>query len=577
MDETLAATVRAWIEDDPEAETRAELEALLEAGDEADLAERFRGRLQFGTAGLRGLMGGGPNRMNQATIVRMTAGLVAYALEACRGVPEAPVVIGFDARRTSRGLATAAAEVLLGAGFRVALFEQPAPTPMVVFASNELQAPAALVVTASHNPPEYNGCKVYWMGSQIVPPVDAKIAAAIDAVPSVRSVARTDLSSPRHTAIGADLRDAYTQYAADIRLDVLAKPVELRIAYTAMHGVGGDVVVDALARAGFEDVSVVASQQAPDGTFPTVAFPNPEEDGAMDLVLALAAEKRAHLVLANDPDADRLAMSILHDGRYVNLTGDQIGCLLAHYALTARPWSRTDRKPLVLSSIVSTAMLGAIGAHTGVRAEQTLTGHKWIHARAKALDAEGYELVLGYEEALGYAVGPVIRDKDGISAAVFAAEMAAWCAERGRTIVDELESAWRTYGMYLNKQVSWVLPGTDGAAQIQAAMERARTAPPATLAGLSVVATTDLRAGTRTANGDTTAADLPPANLVIFELDGGHRVMLRPSGTEPKLKQYFDLRVEVAEDETIDVARARGDALLERLASDLASAIRPKA
>ena len=567
MNEELHQRVQAWIADDPEAATRAELQALLDANDEAALAERFDGRLQFGTAGLRGLMGGGPNRMNEAVVARL-AGAVSALLREEGVAGSTDVVVGHDARRTSRGIAERAARVLLGAGHRVALFDGPAPTPMVVYAGERHGAAVTLVVTASHNPPDYNGCKVYWRGAQIVPPIDRRIADHIDAIARIADLPLGDLADA--AVLGDADREAYTAKAASLVLGVLTRPADLSIAYTAMHGVGGDTTVEALRRAGFERVAVVAEQHQPDATFPTVAFPNPEEDGAMDRVLARAAEVGADLVLANDPDADRLAVSVLHEGAYVPLTGNEIGCLLAHFALVAP--SAPPERGMLLSSIVSSTMLLAIGEAHGVRAEQTLTGHKWIHARARELEAEGHTLLLGYEEALGYAVTGEIRDKDGITAAVRMAEMAAWCAERDRTIIDELHLAWRRYGMYRSEQVSWVLPGAEGRQKIEAAMARAASDPPRELGGLAVVAMSDVAAGSRRViGGGTEPLALPRADLVIYELEGGHRVMLRPSGTEPKLKQYFDVRIDVTDDEAIDAALARATTLLARLVEDLAA------
>lgn len=564
LDEALKAQVLAWVEDDPDETTRAELTGLLSAGDATELRDRFRGMLEFGTAGLRGLLGGGPNRMNRAVVLRATAGLCRHLLQEVPNAAERGVVIGYDARRMSREFADDAASVVAGHGMIARVFEDLAPTPLVGFAVLDQKAAGGIVITASHNPPAYNGFKVYWEnGAQIIPPHDAAIAAQIAAIGTAADIPRGEA---RHV-LGPDVRERYMDgvRAAAVHPET---PRDLRIVYTAMHGVGSPFVRQALADVGFEDVHEVAEQAEPDGTFPTVAFPNPEEKGAMDLALSLAAKVEADLVLANDPDADRLAVSVLHHGELMPLTGNDIGCLFAHYLL-----EQGEQKPgrLVVCSVVSSPMLLAIGEAHGAVAEQTLTGHKWIQNRALELEQErGLTLVFGYEEALGYAVGTLVRDKDGISAAAVMADMAAWCRTQGRTLIDERERAWRRYGMFLSDQVSIVLPGPTGRDEIDARMATARGTPRETLGGIDVEAVQDFAAGTRRGrSGEVTALEFPPSDVVVFELAGGHRAMLRPSGTEPKLKHYFDVRVDIADGESVTAARARGRHLLDALIADL--------
>ncbi|MEO0326131.1 MAG: phospho-sugar mutase [Myxococcota bacterium] len=573
LDEALRRRVEAWIADDPDPETAEELRRLLRAGDAAALEERFAGFLQFGTAGLRGLLGGGPHRMNRAVVIRATAGLCAYLGATCPEAAERGVVIGYDARRKSRRFAEDVAEVVLGAGLKARLFDAPAPTPLGAFALLDQGAAAAVVVTASHNPPEYNGYKVFWGdGAQIVPPHDAGIASAIAGIPAVSAVVRTpmDEAPERVVRLGAEIGERYLAALPAYRLDPEG-PRDLRIVTTALHGVGDVWTRRALADAGFEDVHAVAAQAEPDGRFPTVAFPNPEEAGALDLAKELAEETGAELVLANDPDADRLAALVRHEGRLVALNGNEIGCLLAHFLLEQGP---RDGERLVLSSVVSSPWLLRIGAHHGARAEQTLTGHKWIHARALELEQEGARFVYGYEEALGYAVGPVVRDKDGVHAAVAFAELTAWCRARGRTLVDELARMAQLYGLYRSRQLSRVLPGTHGRAAIDATLRKAREAPLKSLGDVAVVATSDFATGERReADGTVSALRFPRANLVRFDLEGGHRAMLRPSGTEPKVKYYFDVRVEVAEGEALAAATSRGEALLDAIERDFRRAL----
>ena len=563
IDDALRNRVETWIAEDPDADTRSELQALLDGGQQAELQQRFSGMLRFGTAGLRGLLGGGPRRMNRSVVVRATAGFCAHLLDTTTDARERGVVIGFDGRRKSRIFAEDAAAVVAGMGLKVMVFEETVPTPLVAFALLDQRAVGALVITASHNPPDYNGYKVFWEnGAQIIPPHDAAIAARIDSVRALGDVPR----GQKRTVLGSDVGDRYLAGVRALALHPEA-PRDLCIAHTALHGVGAPWVRRALADAGFAAVHEVAEQRDPDGSFPTVAFPNPEEAGAMDAVLALAARVGADLVLANDPDADRLAVEVLHGGEYVRLTGNDIGCLLAAYLL--EEGNGSDER-LVLESIVSSPMLLSIAQAHGVVAEQTLTGHKWIQNRALELEAErGLRTVFGYEEALGYACGTLVRDKDGISAAALMADLAAWCRSRGETVIDYREQAWRRYGLFLSDQMSMMLPGVEGAQRIAAMMAHARMSVPQQLGGRSVVAVQDFDQRARIASdGTRTSLELPRANVVVYDLEGGHRAMLRPSGTEPKLKLYFDVRVDIADGESLAAARSRGETLLRGIVTD---------
>ena len=565
----LLREARAWQADDPDPDTRAEVDRLIAESDTAGLADRFRGALEFGTAGLRGLLGAGPNRMNRKVVLRATAGLCAYLLETTPDARERGICIGFDGRRLSTELARDAASVACGMGIRVFAFEHVVPTPLVGFACLEKNAAAGVVVTASHNPPEDNGYKVDWgNGAQIIPPIDAGIAAAIGRVGSVDSIPRASAGDASlYEVLGADVERRYLDGVRALAVHP-ELPRDLSIAYTAMHGVGARLATQALAEAGFTEVSSVKEQEEPDGRFPTVAFPNPEEAGAMDMVLALAKAKQTDLVFANDPDADRLAVAVRdREGEYVQLTGNDVGCLLGHYLLDQG--SREGRRAVV-NTIVSSPMLGAIARAHGAAWEQVLTGFKWIANRAIAMEAEGARFVLGYEEALGYTVGALVRDKDGIGTAVVVADLAAWSRSNGRTLLELLEEAWRRYGMYLSRQVARVLPGAEGAQQIAAIMERVRSAPPAAIADRKVTAFVDLtRDERKTADGRVERTGLPPGDVIALELEGDHRVMLRPSGTEPKIKFYFDVRVDIAPGEAIDAARARGQALIAELVAGL--------
>lgn len=569
--EDLLRAIDAWKADDPDPETRAELDRLVAEGKSAELADRFAGSLQFGTAGLRGLLGAGPNRMNRKVVLRATAGLCTYLLETVPNAAERGICIGFDGRRLSNELARDAASVACGMGIRVFAFERVVPTPLVGFACLERNAAAGIVITASHNPPDYNGYKVYWSnGAQIIPPTDEGIANAIARVGSIDSIPRAHPSETSlYEVLGEEIERRYLDTIGALQLHP-ELPRNVSIAYTAMHGVGARLAKQALGEAGFTEIHSVPEQEEPDGRFPTVTFPNPEEEGAMDMVLALAEETQADLVFANDPDADRLAVAVRDEkGEYVQLTGNDLGCLLGHYLLDQGP---KDERRLVINTIVSSPMLGSIARAHGARYEQVLTGFKWIANRALALEAEGERFVLGYEEALGYTIGTAVRDKDGIGTAVVVADMAAFCRSKGRTLLGELEEAWRRYGMYLSRQVSKVLPGAEGAQEIAAIMARTRAEPPSAIADRKVLAFVDLARGERRfADGRVEPTELPEGDVLALELEGGHRVMLRPSGTEPKIKFYFDVRVDIAPGEEIETARARGEALLNELVGGLAA------
>jgi phosphomannomutase len=482
--------------------------------------------------------------------------LARYLKARAPDVRERGVVVGRDGRRLSREFAEDVAAVLAAEGIPALFFPQVVPTPVTAFATLHLRAAAAVMVTASHNPPEYNGYKVYWgNGAQIVPPHDQGIAAAIDAVEPANQVRLMGGAAARGRGLWRDL-DATVDKAYLDAIDALRlhrAPSPLSLVYTAMHGVGGRWAVAALERAGFR-VHPVPEQQEPDGAFPTVRFPNPEEPGAMDLSLKLAERERADVVLANDPDADRLAVAA-RDGAGVlkMFTGNELGVLLGHYLLTqTKP---LPSKPLVITTIVSSGQLGHIARELGAAYDETLTGFKWIANRALERErAEGAAFLFGYEEALGYTVRTVARDKDGVGAALVVADMAAWCATRRQTLWGYLEEIQRRFGLFVASQKSFTFPGTEGASTIAHVMDGFRRRPPTGIGAHAVRKRLDYASG---------ELPLPPSNVLAYELEGGSRVTLRPSGTEPKVKYYFELREPLSGDEPIGPARRRGQ---ERLA-----------
>jgi phosphomannomutase len=572
----LRAAAAAWAAADPDPATRQELARIAADPDtsEAVLQDLVGAQLEFGTAGLRGRVGPGPNRMNRAVVIRTTRGLADHLGAVDPSARTRGVVVGFDARRDSARFADDVCGVLAAAGFTVHRFTAPAPTPLCAFAQADLDAAAAVVVTASHNPPDDNGYKVYVEGAaQIVPPTDAAIAAAIDRVGPADGVPRIEpealAGDPAVRRLGGEVALRYRRAlpAARPAPSPRAGSVPLRIAYTPLHGVGRDLVVAALADAGHDDVHVPPSQAEPDGEFPTVRFPNPEEPGALDAVLDLARAVGADLVLANDPDADRLAAAVPDGtGGFVVLSGNRIGVLLAEHCLTGRADAvrAAGRRPLVVSSIVSTPMVAAIAAAHGARSEVTLTGFKWICAAARTLAAEGYEFVHGFEEALGTAVGTAVADKDGISGAVAFADLARALAAEGRTVLDLLADLHRRHGLWVSGQRSVVHEGVVGRQRIAAAMARLADAPPSTLAGAGVRRVIDYRTG-----ADRRPPWLGVQDLVALELDEG-RVMVRPSGTEPKAKVYVDVRADVgarADAGAIAAAELRLGARVEELAA----------
>ncbi|MBV9950674.1 MAG: phospho-sugar mutase [Acidimicrobiia bacterium] len=561
----LAAAAREWLASDPDPDTRAELEAVLAADDAAGLSERFGSRLQFGTAGLRGALGAGPNRMNRALVRRAAAGLAAWLHAAHPDRVGDGVAVGFDARHKSYVFAEDTCRVLAGAGIPTHLLPGPCPTPVLAYAIGRLGAAAGVMVTASHNPPQDNGYKVYdHSGAQIVPPTDTEISAAIDAVGPLEDVLLGELDGPLVHRLGGAITDAYL----DAVLAMLepkdgpgagagAGPSERRpvVVYSAMHGVGGATVVELLERAGFGRPELVAEQFEPDADFPTVSFPNPEEPGAMDLSLAAAARVGADLVVVNDPDADRLAVAIPSpdtEGGWRMLRGDEVGVLLADAVLT-RPPVLPDAvgRPVLACSLVSSQQLGRMAAAAGVDFEETLTGFKWI-ARSPGPDRH---LLFGYEEALGYCVGDIVRDKDGMSALLALVRRVAELGGSGAALQDRLDALSREHGLHVTRQRSFRADGLDGLERIAAAMRRLRTESPHEVAGRAVLRLEDLSV-------PQPGRELPPGDVVVLHLDGA-RVIVRPSGTEPKLKCYLEVVVPVGDD--LAAARATANAALDAI------------
>lgn len=527
----------AWLQQDPDPVTAAELKALIDAGDEKALAELFSARLEFGTAGLRGALGPGPMRMNRVIVAQAAAGLGNYLLER---IEKPSVVIGYDARRNSEVFAIDSAEILAGLGLEVFLLPKPLPTPVLAYSIRKLGVSAGVMVTASHNPPQDNGYKVYLGdGSQIVPPADEEITNQILAVGPVDKLAR----SKDYTTLGDEIEQSYVDEVVKLSFGVERN---IRCIYTPMHGVGFNTWNAVMRTAGFHDVQPVPEQRDPDPDFPTVAFPNPEEPGAMDLALELAQTTDADIVIANDPDADRCAVGARLHGEFTMLSGDEVGALLADELL------RRGIKGTYAASIVSSTLLSRLAKEHGQPFEQTLTGFKWI--------GKIPGLAYGYEEALGYDVAPnITADKDGISASLIVLELAAELKAQGLTLFDQLAAIYERHGVHQTGQLSFRF---DDLEQIESAMNKLRNEPPKELAGQNVTEVIDLAKG---------LGALPPTDGIYLNLGESTRIIVRPSGTEPKLKCYLQHIVEIAEfaGSDIESVKKAAKAKIADLSADL--------
>ena len=524
MNSTLRAEVEAWIADDPDPKTAAELQTLLDAGDEVTLKKYFNGFLQFGTAGLRGPIGPGPSCMNRAVVGRAAAGIASYMQK--RGMTK--VVIGRDARYGSEDYTFETAEIMSGAGMDVYILPRPLPTPVLAFATSYLACDIGIMVTASHNPPQDNGYKVYvgpeadgvkYASSQIINPTDGFIAADIDAVTSLKSLPR----GSKWTILDEEVLNEYVK-----RTSALApRPGDLKVVYTAMHGVGTETAQLVFNKAGFSSLITVDEQCTPDPDFPTVAFPNPEEPGAIDLALKKARDFNAELVIANDPDADRCAAAINDPAvGWRMLRGDELGVVLGEWIARSKPSGTFG------NSIVSSSALRKISGHYGIDFQEVLTGFKWL--------AKIEDLAFGYEEAIGYAVdSDTVNDKDGISAAIFLAQVAMDLKRDGLTISDLLNQVWERHGFHGTEQISIRVSDMSAITRLLAGL---RQTPPKEIAGRAVESIDDLAAP---------KDGLPPTDGLRIWLAGGIRIIVRPSGTEAKMKCYIEVITKTSGDSEV--------------------------
>jgi len=572
MEKATLDRVQVWQSDSFDPETRAEV-ARLTMEDPAALEDAFYRNLEFGTGGLRGIMGDGTNRINRYTIGMATQGYANY-LRKCFPDSEVSVAIAHDSRNNSRSFAEITASVMAANGIRVYLFEELRPTPELSFAIRHLGCKGGVVCTASHNPREYNGYKAYWMdGGQLVPPHDKNVIREVEAIASIEDVRWTG-GEDRITLIGREVDAAYIDMVASLSVypDVIERQKDLGIVYTPIHGTGIRLVPAVLERFGFRNVHIVERQAQPDGNFPTVVYPNPEESEAMSLGLEMARSLDADILLGTDPDADRVGIGVKDDkGEWVLLNGNQTAVLAFNYLMEARKAKGiAGPTDMVVKTIVTTDMIDRIASANGVRCHNVLTGFKWIAELIR--EKEGTEqYVIGGEESYGLMIGDRLRDKDAVSAVALLCEMAAYERDRGRSLYQKLQELYLAHGLFREHLVSITKKGMDGQQQIAAMMERFRANPPRSLNGVRVVRLLDYekQESRDLLGGSVEPITLPRSNVLQFVLENGGKVSARPSGTEPKIKFYFSVRKEVDSLEALPAAQAELDASIRAMTSDL--------
>ena len=571
MEETIQKNVDKWLSGNYDADTQAAIKKM-QAEDPNELKEAFYKNLEFGTGGLRGIMGVGTNRMNKYTVGMATQGYANY-LKQCFG-NNVRVAIAHDCRNNSRNFAEITANVFGANGIQVYLFESLRPTPELSFTIRHLGCQGGVVITASHNPKEYNGYKAYWNdGSQLVPPHDKNVIAEVDKIASVDDVQWSG-GENNITLIGKEVDEAYMAMVKGLSIypDVCTAQKDLKIVYTPIHGTGITMVSPVLDRFGFKNVNIVEAQAVPDGNFPTVVYPNPEEREAMSMGLAKAKELDADILLGTDPDADRVAIGLKnHKGEWVLLNGNQTAMIAFNYMMEARK-AKGIAKPndMVIKTIVTTSMIDDIAKSYGVACYSVLTGFKWI---AKLIrDKEGEEnYVIGGEESFGLMIGDKVRDKDGISAVALSCEMAAYEKNKGRTLFDKLIDLYLQFGFYKEKLVNVVKKGMNGAKEIADMMDAYRKDPPKDIDGKPVTHLLDyeLQVGKNLKTGETWKIDLPKSNVLQFLLDDGTSISARPSGTEPKIKFYFSVNTKLNSAADFETTEKWLDDKIERIEKEM--------
>ncbi len=588
MDAAIRTAIDRWLNDPAIATAdKEEIRALLDRKDERELTDRFYRELEFGTGGIRGILGAGPNRMNLYTVGAAAQGLANYIARQGEPAMRAGVAIAYDCRRMSEEFARRVACVLAGSSITSHLCTSLRPTPLLSFAVRHLKCTAGVMITASHNPPEYNGLKAYWSdGGQVVPPQDAEIIAEVRAVPSYQHVLALDEDEARAKGfirkLGKDVDDAFLALVDGSCLSpevCRAQGRRLKIVFTPLHGTGGTLIPQALRRRGFEQVLEVPEQSEPDGEFLTVKSPNPEEGPALQMGIDLAKRERADLVIASDPDADRVGIAVRDaSGEYRLMTGNQIAAVLTYYLCEQR--KRLGQLPangVVLTTIVSSDLMKEIARSYGAEVVEVLTGFKWIADKVRRYEEAGTPkapskaYLFGAEESYGYMPCDYVRDKDAVTAAAMIAEAAAFAAEEGKTLLNVLDDLFRRYGYFQEGVKSLTLPGADGAARIQAMMESYRRNPPRKLGNIEVTTVADILTGEirKIATGEVVGRyDLPASDVILLTLADGTKVIARPSGTEPKIKFYILAR-EMSQD--LAAARAAATAKTQHILDELSA------
>ncbi len=570
MDALIKEKVENWLNGNYDEATKAEIRKLQNENS-ADLVEGFYKNLEFGTGGLRGIMGVGTNRMNKYTVGMATQGYVNYLKQVFGDVK---VAIAHDSRNNSRFFAETAAHVFAANGAKVFLFEDMRPTPELSFAIRTLGCQGGVVCTASHNPKEYNGYKAYWNdGSQLVPPHDKNVIAEVEKIASVDDV-KWNGSEENITIIGKEMDEKYIEmvHGLSVYPEVISKQQDLKIVYTSIHGTGIKMVPPVLERFGFKNVHIVKEQMQPDGNFPTVAYPNPEESEAMSYGLKLAEQLDADILCGTDPDADRIAIGVKDDkGQWVLMNGNQTAVLAFNYLMEARR-TKGIAKPndMVITTIVTTPMIDAIAAGNNVNCYRVLTGFKWISELIR--DKEGKEnYIIGGEESFGLMIGDQIRDKDGISAVALLCEMAAYEKEKGRSLYEKMIDLYVQYGFYKEHLISITKKGMDGQQQIADMMEGYRNNPPSTINGRPVVMLMDyqLQVKKNLQTGEEWKLNLPKSNVLQFVLDDKTFISARPSGTEPKIKFYFSVNAPLEKAADFDKVNSELENKIQQVITDM--------
>ncbi len=569
VDPKIIEKAKVWLEENYDPDTRKSVKEMME-NDPAELVECFYRDLEFGTGGLRGIMGVGTNRMNKYTVGAATQGLANYLKTALIHESEIRAAIAFDSRNNSGLFARISAEVLAANGIKVFLFDSLRPTPELSFAVRYLKCHTGIVVTASHNPKEYNGYKVYWSdGGQLVPPHDKNVIAEVQKIESVRDI-KFSGHSENIVTIGEDIDKEYisTLVSLSISPDIIKRQSDMKIVYTPIHGTGYKLVPEALKAFGFTNIQTVKEQLTPDGNFPTVVSPNPEEKAALELALKLAKKVNADLILATDPDGDRVGVGVKdNNDNYILLNGNQSASLLIYYLI--RQWKikgKLTGKEFIAKTIVTSELLKDIAVSHGVESYDVLTGFKYIAEIIRRFEGQK-KFIGGGEESYGYLVGDFVRDKDAVAACALLAETAAWARNMGMSMYEMLINIYQEYGFYLEDLISITKKGKSGAEEIQAMMDGYRNSPPREINGIPVETIKDykLQKAFNLITGDEKPIDLPKSDVLQFFLKGGSKITVRPSGTEPKIKFYFGVKGQLPDKSQFDEVNARMRAQLEEM------------